>query len=330
MEFVPEPMTMAGGLLLFGVSSVGLFFLFFCISMTFFFLHPARVKREVAAQFWREADPLPPPQIQTIRTADRLRIILNWFPQPGPGPHPTLVLCHGVTSYKEEMLPLSRVAWAAGYNVCFFDFRGHGESDGRVSTIGMDEVGDVDAVMRWVRQQPEVDPRRVGLLGHSMGAAAVLNYLADVDDETPFALILAPFATLERAVVNRLKRFRVPIMLARHVMGRIAERRLQRDLFQNAPLNVIDRVRECRLYFLHGTYDRGNHPQDSQDLFDQAQVPKELFWIEGCNHHGLLFNKQVWQITENILRREAGESILDLNETSEPPSLSTQIPVPAS
>jgi len=321
---------MAGGVVLFGLTGAGLFFLFFCVSMTFFFLYPARVKREVAATFWQESDALPVPIIETIRTADRLRITLNWFPQPGEGPHRTLVLCHGVTSYKEEMLPLSRIAWGAGYNVCFFDFRGHGESDGRVSTIGLDEIADVAAVMEWVRAQPGVDPKQVGLLGHSMGAAAVLNYLADIDDETPYALILAPFATLERAVVNRLKRFRVPILLARHVMGRIAEQRLQRDLFQNAPINVIDRIRECRLYFIHGTYDRGNHPQDSQDLFDQAMVPKELFWIEGCNHHGLLFHQQVWQVTERILRREAGEQLSLLEDPCDATPISTTIPVAVS
>lgn len=299
----PEHVTLTASLMLGALGGAGLLFVIFCSWMTFFFLHPARPKRMVAEAYWRRVPELPQPERHAVRTPDGETLILNWFPRPEAGEHPVLVLAHGVTSYKEEMLHLADVAWRQGLAVCIFDFRGHGESSGRASTIGMDERHDLRTIIDWVREQPGVKAAEVGLLGHSMGAAAALNYLAEIDDETPYAILLAPFATLDRAVANRLRRFRMPVGPALNFMGRLARQRMQRDLFNNAPINVIGSIRECHLCFIHGTADRGNHPQDSQDLYDQARVSRELHWIDGGGHHGLLYDAAVWSQVEKFLER---------------------------
>ncbi|MDB5446017.1 MAG: histidine triad protein [Phenylobacterium sp.] len=89
----------------------------------------------------------------------------------GPGPHPTMVLLHGLPG-NEKNLDLAQAVRRAGWNVVTFNYRGSWGSPGTFSFTGI--VGDAKAVLAYVRN-PEVagklqiDPRRLVLAGHSMG-----------------------------------------------------------------------------------------------------------------------------------------------------------------
>lgn len=63
---------------------------------------------------------------------------------------------------------LSLLSWLhdAGYNVLLFDFRGHGGSDPRPTTIGPKEVLDVRAALDWLEAKGVGDP--VAGLGMSL------------------------------------------------------------------------------------------------------------------------------------------------------------------
>lgn len=89
----------------------------------------------------------------------------------GPGPHPTLVLCHGLPG-NEKNLDLAQAVRRAGWNVVTFNYRGSWGSPG-VFRFGQ-TVEDADAVLTWLETparlaQLRVDPRRIVLAGHSMG-----------------------------------------------------------------------------------------------------------------------------------------------------------------
>lgn len=59
-----------------------------------------------------------------------------------------------------------------GFVVLRYDKRGAGKSTGdfRASTIA-DFTGDARAALAWLRSRPEVDPQRIGVIGHSEGGA---------------------------------------------------------------------------------------------------------------------------------------------------------------
>lgn len=314
------------------VAGAGVLFVGFCWWMVTYFIHPIRPRREIAESFWLDC-PLSreTPQRLSLQASDGSRISALWFAQEQPRAGAALVLCHGSTSYKEEMLKLASLAYAKGLPVALFDFRGHGESGGRSSTLGLDEGLDLAAVLAFVRQQPGIDPGRVGVLGHSMGAVTIINHLAHVDDETPFAFLLAPFATIDRALANRLRRMKIPENPTRKMMLQMTRARLQRDIYDNMPLNKIGSIRECRLCFIHGTADRGNNPQDSADLVAQAKVPCELHWIAGGNHHGLLQHPEVWGIVEDYLERTlvAWEQGTEMSEVPLPAEMPVMTARPA-
>ena len=101
----------------------------------------------------------------------------------GAGPHPTLVLCHGWPG-NEKNLDLAQAVRRAGWNVVTFNYRGSWGSPGNFR-FGQNPE-DAAAVLAYLRVPANatklgVDPRRMVLMGHSMGGW-VTALVASQDD----------------------------------------------------------------------------------------------------------------------------------------------------
>ena len=94
---------------------------------------------------------------------------------------PVVVVTHGFAGSAQLMDDLGVAIASAGYAVVLLDFSGHGRNPEPLPIAGR-QVGtevldrDLGAVVDWARTQPWADPDRLGLLGHSMGAGAVVRY----------------------------------------------------------------------------------------------------------------------------------------------------------
>jgi pimeloyl-ACP methyl ester carboxylesterase len=99
-------------------------------------------------------------------------------------PVPGAVLCHGFGSSHRAMQDSARILASQGIATLIFDFRGHGVSGGV-----LDGSQAEDAVDAWntLKQLPEVDENRMGLVGHSLGALSAIMAAGKVD--SPKALI---------------------------------------------------------------------------------------------------------------------------------------------
>ncbi|QKG71448.1 alpha/beta hydrolase family protein [Erythrobacter mangrovi] len=89
----------------------------------------------------------------------------------GPGPHPTLVICHGWPG-NEKNLDLAQAVRRAGWNAVTFNYRGFWGSPGSFRFAQNPE--DAAAVLAFLRDPANaaalgVDPDRMAILGHSMG-----------------------------------------------------------------------------------------------------------------------------------------------------------------
>jgi uncharacterized protein len=89
----------------------------------------------------------------------------------GAGPHPIVVLCHGLPG-NEKNLDLAQAIRRAGWVAVTFNYRGSWGSPGRFSFMG--NVEDAQAVLAYLRDAKQAaslraDPRRVVIVGHSMG-----------------------------------------------------------------------------------------------------------------------------------------------------------------
>ena len=93
--------------------------------------------------------------------ADNVRISGWFFTAGGSERGPAIVLCHGIWTGRRECLPLALRFRAAGYNVLCFDFRAHGLSDGRFTSVGHHETNDVIGAVEYLLERVEVDSTRI-------------------------------------------------------------------------------------------------------------------------------------------------------------------------
>src|SRR5512133_1534827 len=124
-----------------------------------------------------------PPAIEELsltRGGARMNALL--YIAQGKGPHPTVVLLHGYPG-NERNLDLAQAMRRAGMNVLFFNYRGAWGSGGTFSFANAQD--DVAAALAFARSAEvaakyHADPRRVALVGHSMGGwLALLGAAAD-------------------------------------------------------------------------------------------------------------------------------------------------------
>jgi fermentation-respiration switch protein FrsA (DUF1100 family) len=69
-----------------------------------------------------------------------------------------------------------------GYGVLLYDARGRGESEGAPDAIGWAWHDDVAGALAWLEHRPEVDPQKIGGLGLSTGAEALVQAAAQRGD----------------------------------------------------------------------------------------------------------------------------------------------------
>jgi uncharacterized protein len=95
----------------------------------------------------------------------------------GAGPHPTLVICHGLPG-NEKNLDLAQAVRRAGWNAVTFNYRGSWGSPG--SFRFAQNPQDADAVIAYLRDPANaaklgIDPKRIAIAGHSMGGWVVAH-----------------------------------------------------------------------------------------------------------------------------------------------------------
>jgi dipeptidyl aminopeptidase/acylaminoacyl peptidase len=96
---------------------------------------------------------------------------------------PAFLVLHGFGSNKSSSnvkLPMQMLN-ALGYVTMGFDMRGCGESEGeRGNLICLEQVADTSSAARFIREQPEVMPDKIGVIGSSFGGAVAV-YAGGVD-----------------------------------------------------------------------------------------------------------------------------------------------------
>ncbi|MHB1809773.1 MAG: alpha/beta hydrolase [Solirubrobacteraceae bacterium] len=116
---------------------------------------------------------------RAIEFASEERIALRgWLRLPaGPGPHPLVIMAHGFGGLKEWTIPEAAEAFvAAGLGALAFDYRNFGDSDGtpREEVDHPGQIADWQSAITFATTLPEIDPRRIGLWGTSLGGRNVL------------------------------------------------------------------------------------------------------------------------------------------------------------
>ncbi|HVN83038.1 MAG TPA: alpha/beta fold hydrolase [Terriglobia bacterium] len=120
----------------------------------------------------------------------------GWF-IPSVHGAPVVFLCHGYKSNRAELLTLASTFQENGYHLFLFDFRGHGNSPSKLSTLGIQETRDLLSAIDTIAARPDVDPNRVGVWGVSLGAFVALS-AATHSNKIQTLVVDSPFESPEQ------------------------------------------------------------------------------------------------------------------------------------
>lgn len=114
------------------------------------------------------------------------------FTAAGPGPHPTVILFHGLPG-NETNIDLARAIQRTGWDVLTLHYRGSWGSPGRYSFTHCLEDG--EAALAWLREPSNVsryglDQSRIVVVGHSLGGS-VSGWVAGHDDHLAGAVLIS-------------------------------------------------------------------------------------------------------------------------------------------
>jgi len=203
-----------------------------------------------------------------------------WLP-PGEGPFGAVIVLHGAGSRKENHADYARAAVAHGLAALTFDNRGHGETEG---SLGDGVIDDLRILAAWLAARPEIDARRIGVRGSSMGGLLAIHAAAASPDVAA-AVVICPAAEWMLAEdVQRVLDGRPPPAGSALSEMRIDAPALARWLDANDVEEAAARMGAKPLLLIHARGDEVVPYTHSEKLYERAAEPKRLLLLEGGHH----------------------------------------------
>jgi len=196
-----------------------------------------------------------------------------------------VVAVHGAGGDRRNYLDRLPAFHEAGYPVLLYDSRDHGTSDGAGRGIGLGfrELHDVSSAVAYMKR--EHGYRRVAAVGTSMGGVSAL--LAAAGDPQ-IDVVVAENAWARLIDVMRagsLRRGFVPDF-ALPLVHDLAIWRLAAT-GEPEPIDVVDRIAPRAVLVAAGSDDRLVPHGQTEELFEKAGEPKELWIVEDSGHDQL-------------------------------------------
>jgi pimeloyl-ACP methyl ester carboxylesterase len=203
----------------------------------------------------------------------------------------------------------------AGYLVVRYDKRGIGQSGGRAESATLsDYADDVISVVKWLREQKDVDGKRVYVVGHSEGGAVALMAATRSGDVKAVVTIAAPGVKGSELVLEQQRRALDTLKISEEEKQRRVELQKQimnavltgqgwegvdekvrkqadsawfRSFLQWDPVPVMKKV-EQPLLIMHGELDK-QVPIQSAELLNGLAMQRDknvaaLALVPGINH----------------------------------------------
>ena len=194
----------------------------------------------------------------------------------------SLIYVHGFGGNRGALLEQAAAMHEVGYGALLLDMRNHGQSGEAITTWGPAEARDVMAAYNYLLSRTEVDPDRIGLVGKSMGGAAVALAAAQLPDLAVLVLE-STYSSFAENMPNILPSIaRAPGFLAPYVFNRMNSATVE-------PLEetlVADTVAGLGvpLLLIHGEQDRLVPTEQGRAIFAAANEPKVLYTVPGAGH----------------------------------------------
>lgn len=213
--------------------------------------------------------------------ADNVRLA-GWYIPSRNGA--AVLLLHGYGSNRVEMIWRADMLAKHDYGVLLYDLRAHGESEGELRSWGWQDLDDLPGALAFLREQSELEPDRIGLLGFSIGGQVALRAAATLPE---IKAVVADGPSM----VNS-QDYPPPVTAAERWFffpgGRFLDWGLALRLGQSQPepvVQLIPRIAPRPLLLIAGTAD----PEEqrlTQHYYEQASPPVTLWKIPEAGHGG--------------------------------------------
>jgi uncharacterized protein len=174
------------------------------------------------------------------------------FPAIGKGPFPAVLLIHGsgAQDMNETLTKNAKLFWQIaqylserGFAVLRFDKRGVGATSYTISNPNVwgnatanDFIHDAEKALNVLIQQPEVDPKRISVLGHSEGTAYAPRVAIDNSTKVKNVILMAALAQNPTKVVEYATDVTLPSEYAMQVLDKNHTGLISTQQIANAPV----------------------------------------------------------------------------------------------
>lgn len=194
-----------------------------------------------------------------------------------------IIIClHGYPANKSDILPVVSFLYP-DFSLLLFDFRAHGESEGKITYFGLKEYMDVESGIKFIKENEKTKKMKIGIWGYSFGAA--VGILSATYNEIGALVSDSSFANFPEMITHYYKNFG-PLkyifsffskILGKYIIGI--------DFTLNSPEYTIDKIK-CPILIIHSEEDEFVPVEHAKRLFEKAKSEKELYLVKGP-HTGL-------------------------------------------
>ncbi len=218
---------------------------------------------------------------------------------------PTVLMIHGWNSEKSIFLKIAKELSKAGVNSLLLDLRGHGESDNDTPIILSKMIKDINAAVEYLFTRDDIDCDRIGILGHSIGACAVI-YSSGINDRIKSVVSISSFIDPKQVTSESLSKTKIPywpfIPLSFMIMQRWLKIPMKNFITENS-IKLLNQ--KCLL--IHGDKDTVVPYSNLFSLYDNSNKDNtDLAIAENTNHISILLNDK----TINLIKDFFSESLL--------------------
>lgn len=234
-----------------------------------------------------------PDEIQTLETGTRFQLDLHgktvqgWTWGQGPG----VLFVHGWNGRGIQLHHFIKPLTQAGLAVITFDAPGHGDSEGKTGSY----FQFTDAIRAMLNPQNGFNIK--GVVGYSLGGAAVINALSKENSSIP-AVLIAPALRLKKILLDAFDLYGIPEEVHREAIAAY-EQRFGYTMDKDDPHKLLPAI-NSDLLIVHDRHDREIPFKDSKEMAEKW--PRVgLYETEGLGHRRLLLHRETVAVTSDYM-----------------------------
>ena len=162
---------------------------------------------------------------------------------------------------------------------------------------------DAESVYSYLKNLPYVDNDRIGLFGHSVGAMLVILFAAKHPEIKALVPVSPPYNLETHYRLRGIwKGWKEKGYVEKETNGKTVKIpwAYLEDAKQYNALKEVPKVKDPVLFIL-GTADVNVLPEETKELYEKANEPKELFIVDGMDHFYKNFPEKLAIVNNKVL-----------------------------